>query len=67
MKLQATINKIDDWVMKLRIKINQSKSAHITFALCNQTCLDSAWKMLIYPRKMKWNTWEYISIEDCHG
>jgi retron-type reverse transcriptase len=38
MELQATINKADDWVKKWRIKINQSKSTHITFTLRNQTC-----------------------------
>jgi hypothetical protein len=38
MKLQATINKIDEWVKKWRIKINQSKSTHITFTLHKQTC-----------------------------
>jgi hypothetical protein len=38
MKLQATINKIDDWGKKWRIKINQDKSTHITFTLRNQTC-----------------------------
>jgi hypothetical protein len=36
MKLQATINKIDDWAKKWRIKINQSESTHITFILRNQ-------------------------------
>jgi hypothetical protein len=38
MKLQATINKIDDWVKKWKIKVNQSKSKHITYTLCKQTC-----------------------------
>jgi hypothetical protein len=38
MKLQTTVNKIDIWVEKWRIKINQSKSTHITFILRNQTC-----------------------------
>jgi hypothetical protein len=38
MKLQDTINKIDEWVKKWRIKINQSKSTHITITLRNQTC-----------------------------
>jgi hypothetical protein len=38
MKLQATINKIDDWAKKWEIKINLSKSTHITFTLHNQTC-----------------------------
>jgi hypothetical protein len=38
MKLQATINKIDDCAKKWRIKLNQSKSTHITFTLRNQTC-----------------------------
>jgi hypothetical protein len=36
--LQATINNTDDWAKKWRIKINQSKSTHITFTLRNQTC-----------------------------
>jgi hypothetical protein len=38
LKLQATINKIDDGAKKWRIKINLSKSMHITFSLRNQTC-----------------------------
>jgi hypothetical protein len=38
MKLQVTINKIDYWEKKWRNKLYQSKSTHITFALCNQTC-----------------------------
>jgi hypothetical protein len=38
MILQATISKIDDWAMKWRIKINQSKSTVIVFTLRNQTC-----------------------------
>jgi hypothetical protein len=39
MKLQATINNIKDWAKKWIIKINQSKSVHITctFTLRNQT------------------------------
>jgi hypothetical protein len=37
MKLQATINKIEHCAKKWRIKINQSKSMHISFTLCNQT------------------------------
>lgn len=35
--LLATTSKIDDWVKKWRITINQSKSTHITFTLPNQT------------------------------
>jgi hypothetical protein len=38
MQLQATINKIDGWAKKWRIKINQSKSTHVTPTLRNQTC-----------------------------
>jgi hypothetical protein len=38
MKLQATINKIDDWAKEWRIKINQSKFTYIIFTLHNQTC-----------------------------
>jgi hypothetical protein len=38
MKLQVANNKIDDWIKKWRIKINQSKTTHIIITLCNQTC-----------------------------
>jgi hypothetical protein len=38
MKLQPAINKIEYWTKKWRIKTNQSKSIHITFIICNQTC-----------------------------
>jgi hypothetical protein len=38
MKLQATINTIEDWANKWRIKINKSISMHITVTLRNQTC-----------------------------
>lgn len=37
-KLQAAMNKIGDWAKKLRIKLNQSKSTYITFALRIQLC-----------------------------
>lgn len=35
---QAAINKIDDWAMKWRFKINEGKSTNIIFTLLNQTC-----------------------------
>jgi hypothetical protein len=38
LKLQATINRVDDWAKKWRIKIHQSKCTHITFTLRNQAC-----------------------------
>jgi hypothetical protein len=38
MKLQAIVNKIDDWAKKWRLKINQIKSKHITFTVRHQTC-----------------------------
>jgi hypothetical protein len=37
-ELQATLNKIEDWAKKRRIKIDQSKSTRITFILRNKTC-----------------------------
>jgi hypothetical protein len=67
MKLQATINKINDWAKKCRIKINQSKSTHITFTLRNQTCPTVQMASVALPPEMKWNTWTCISIEDWHG
>jgi hypothetical protein len=38
MKLQTTINKLNDWAKKWKIKTNQSKSMHITFTVRKQTC-----------------------------
>jgi uncharacterized protein YaeQ len=38
MRLQATINKIEDRAKKWRIKRSQNKSTHIIFTLRNQTC-----------------------------
>jgi hypothetical protein len=40
MKLQTTINKIDDWAKKWRIERSQSKSTRtgISFTLRNHTC-----------------------------
>jgi hypothetical protein len=35
---QTTQQLLPDWMNKWRIKINQSKTAHITFTPCNQTC-----------------------------
>jgi hypothetical protein len=37
-KVQDNIKVINDWVKKCRIKINESKFTHISFALRNQTC-----------------------------
>jgi hypothetical protein len=45
-ELQATVSKID-WANKWRIEINKSKSTHITFTLCNKTCL----AVLLYCKK----------------
>jgi hypothetical protein len=53
MKLQTTINKINDWAKKLKIKINQSKSTHITFTLRNQTCPTVQMVTVLYPQKTK--------------
>jgi hypothetical protein len=39
MKLEPTVNKIDDSAKKLRIKINQKKFMHILSTIRNQTCL----------------------------
>jgi hypothetical protein len=64
MKLQATINKIDDWEKKWRIKINQRKSTHITFTLRNPTCPTVQTDNVDLPEKNEVNTWACISIED---
>jgi hypothetical protein len=53
MKLQAIISKIDDWVKKWRIKINQSKSTRITFTLHNQTSLTMQMGMQL-DRRLTW-------------
>jgi hypothetical protein len=51
MKLQTTNNKIDNWVKKWRIKMNKSKSMHITFTLRNQTCLTVQMGNVDLPQK----------------
>jgi hypothetical protein len=51
MKPQATINTIDDWANKWRIKINESKSTHIAFILRNQTCQTVQMVSVDLPRK----------------
>jgi hypothetical protein len=59
MKFQATINKTDDWAKKWKIKINQRKSTHITFTLCNQTCLKLQTGNVDLPQK---NEVEYLGM-----
>jgi hypothetical protein len=54
LKLQVTINKIDDWAKKWRIKINQSKSTHITFTYATKPVRQCKRAILIHPRKMKY-------------
>jgi hypothetical protein len=53
MKLLATINKIDDWAKKWRIKVNQRKFTHITFTLRNQTCPTVQMDNVDLSQKMK--------------
>ena len=38
MNVQAHLCKIEHWTRKLRLKINETKSAHITFTLRKETC-----------------------------
>jgi hypothetical protein len=37
-KLQNDINNLEQWMKKWKIKVNQTKSAHITFTTRNSTC-----------------------------
>jgi hypothetical protein len=53
MKLLATINKIDDWVKKWRIKVNQFKSTIFHSPYATKSVRQYKRAMLIYPRKMK--------------
>jgi hypothetical protein len=38
MNIQAHLRKIERWTRKWRLKINETKSAHITFTLRKETC-----------------------------
>jgi hypothetical protein len=38
MNIEAHLRKIERWTRKWRLKINETKSAHITFALPKETC-----------------------------
>jgi hypothetical protein len=64
MKLQAAINKVDDWAKKWRIKINQSEFTHIIFTQHNQTCSTVQMGSVDLPQKNE--KWARISIEDLH-
>jgi hypothetical protein len=57
-KLQATINKINDCPKKWRIKMNHSKSTHIAFTLRNQTCPAVQMGNVDLPQK---NKMKYLS------
>jgi hypothetical protein len=50
-KHRATINKMDDWAKKWRIKID--KSTHIIFTLRNQTCPTVQLDNVDLPQKNK--------------
>jgi hypothetical protein len=59
MKLQATINEIDDWAKKWRIKIKQSNSTNITSTLRNQTCPTVQMGSVDLPQR---NELKYLSM-----
>jgi hypothetical protein len=50
-KLQDNISKNNEWVKKWRTKVNQNKFAHISFALCNQTCQRVQMGNYVLPQK----------------
>lgn len=37
-ELQEHLNKVDQWLKKWQIKVNETKSAHVTFTLRKKTC-----------------------------
>lgn len=37
-KIQESLNKIEEWTARWRIKVNEAKSAHVTFILRRETC-----------------------------
>jgi hypothetical protein len=53
LKLQPTINEINVWAKKWRIKINRSKSTHISFTLRNQICSTVQMDNVALPQKTK--------------
>jgi hypothetical protein len=59
MKLEATFNKIGAGAKKWRIKINQSKSTHITFTVRNQTCPTVQMGCVDLPQK---NEVKYLGV-----
>lgn len=36
--LQGSLNKIEEWTTKWRIKVNEAKSIHVTFTMRRETC-----------------------------
>ena len=52
-ELQKHVQKIDNWLSKWKIKINENKSAHITFTLNKRTCPMIMMNNIIIPQKQK--------------
>lgn len=49
--LQEHVHEIEDWLDKWRIKVNESKSVHITFTLNKQTCPQITLNAVNVPQK----------------
>lgn len=47
--LQSNLNRIQNWLMKWRIKINESKCAHITFTTRKDNCPPFIHSSLFFP------------------
>lgn len=49
--LQKTLDKVQTWANKWRIKVNESKSVHITFTTKHKTCPEVTFNNQIVPQK----------------
>jgi hypothetical protein len=58
-KLHHTINKVNEWAKKWRIKVNQNKSTHISFTVRNQTCPTVQMGDVALPQK---NVVKYLGV-----
>ncbi|GBP78228.1 Probable RNA-directed DNA polymerase from transposon BS [Eumeta japonica] len=66
-KLQAHVFKVENWLDKWRIRVNQGKSVHVTFTLRRETCPPIKLHNEEIPNRKMPNTWACILIVDSPG
>ncbi|GBP92999.1 RNA-directed DNA polymerase from mobile element jockey [Eumeta japonica] len=66
-KLQAHVFKVENWLDKWRIRVNQGKFVHVTFTLRRETCPPIKLHNEEIPNRKMPNIWACILIVDSPG